>query len=79
MWVQQKQYKAVGAVLAAAREQAGITQQDLAKRLHKPQSFVSAYERGQRRVDVLELQRIVEALRGDPVKVFAEILAKSRR
>jgi hypothetical protein len=34
----------------------------LARLLRKPQSFVSNYERGQRRIDVPELLRIVEAL-----------------
>jgi len=62
--------------LAHARERAGLTQQQLARLLRKPQSFVSNYERGQRRIDVLELIRIVEALRGDAVDVFRSILAK---
>lgn len=73
MWVQQKHYQFVGAILVAARERADLTQQELARRLAKPQSFVSAYERGQRRVDVLELIRISEAVGADPTKVFAEI------
>ena len=42
----------------------------------KPQSFVSNYERGQRRIDVLELLRIVEALEGDPRSVFADIVGR---
>jgi hypothetical protein len=37
---------------------------------------VSNYERGQRRIDVLELLRIVEALKGDPRRVFADILRR---
>jgi transcriptional regulator with XRE-family HTH domain len=76
VWVQQREYKAVGAALAAARERAGLTQQQLAKLLRKPQSFVSNYERGQRRIDVLELVRIVEALKGNPRRVFVDILAR---
>jgi predicted transcriptional regulator len=44
--------------------------------LRKPQSFISNYERGQRRIDVLEMLRIVEALRGDPRRVFEEILKR---
>jgi transcriptional regulator with XRE-family HTH domain len=58
VWVEQSEYFAVGGALADARERAGLTQQQVAKRLRKPQSFVSSYERGQRRVDVLELFRI---------------------
>ena len=76
MWVQQREYKAVGAALAAARERSGLTQVQLARLLRKPQSFVSNYERGQRRIDVLELLRIVEALKDNPRRVFADILSR---
>lgn len=76
MWVQPKDYAIVGAALADARLRAGLTQKDLAKRLRKPQSFVSNYERGQRRIDVLELLRIVEALDGNARRVFSDILAR---
>ena len=73
MWVDPKQYQAVGAVLTRARERAGITQTQLARKLRKPQSFVSNLERGQRRIDVLELLVVIDALGGDPSRVFAEI------
>jgi transcriptional regulator with XRE-family HTH domain len=71
VWVQQTEYAEVGAALAGAREQAGLTQQQLAKRLRKPQSFVSNYERGQRRIDILELLLIVEAIGADPHSVIS--------
>ncbi len=77
VWVPQKQYEAVGLALATARERAGLTQKQLAKVLRKPQSFVSNYERGQRRIDVLELLLIANALGSDPRRVFNDILAKS--
>jgi transcriptional regulator with XRE-family HTH domain len=48
--------------LATARDRAGLTQAQLANLLRKPQSFVSNYERWQRRIDVLELLRIVDVL-----------------
>lgn len=76
MWVQPKEYEVVGAALAAARDRAGLTQAQLAKRLRKPQSFVSNYERGQRRIDVLELLRIVEALGADARAVFMDIVSR---
>jgi transcriptional regulator with XRE-family HTH domain len=76
VWVHPKEHKVVGAALAATRKRAGLTQQQLARLLRKPQSFVSSYERGQRRIDVLELARIVEALKGDARIVFSDILSR---
>ena len=73
MWVEPEHYKVVGACLAAVRRRANVTQQELAARLGKPQSFVSEYERGQRRVDLIELLVISRALGVDPVELFVEI------
>ena len=73
MWIAVKDYKIVGACLEAARTRAGVTQVELAKRLKKPQSFVSSYETGQRRIDVLELARIADALDLDPARLAAQI------
>ena len=66
----------MGAALAAARDRAGLTQKQLARVLRKPQSFVSNYERGQRRIDVLEMLRIAEALKADARQVFMDIVAR---
>ena len=52
-------------LLVAAREKAGMTQQQLADRLGKPQSFISKYEGGERRIDVIEFIAIPEALQMD--------------
>jgi transcriptional regulator with XRE-family HTH domain len=73
VWVEPEYYKLVGACLAAARLRVNVTQQELAARLGKPQSFVSEYERGQRRVDVFELLVISRALGVDPVRLFGEM------
>jgi len=77
VWVETEHYKIVGACLAAARRQANVTQQELAARLGKPQSFVSEYERGQRRVDVIELLVISRALGFDALDLFTEIAKKT--
>ena len=79
MWVRPKEHEVVGAALAALRQRAGLTQMALAERLGKPQSFVSSYENGQRRIDLLELLRIVEALGGKPRAVFADVLRRRAR
>jgi hypothetical protein len=42
--------------------------------LGKPQSFISAVERGQRRIDVLELARFARAIGVEPGRLFAEIV-----
>ena len=79
LWVEVEHYKVVGACLAAARRRANVTQQQLAARLDKPQSFVSEYERGQRRVDVVELLVISRALSVDPLALFTEIARSAGR
>jgi transcriptional regulator with XRE-family HTH domain len=74
VWVEPRDHKIVGEILAAARRRANLTQDELAARLQKPQSFVSAFEAGKRRVDVAEFLLIVRTLGADPVEVFAEIV-----
>lgn len=48
--------------LREARTQMGVRQIDLAARIGKPQSFVSKVEKGERRLDVVELIAILRAL-----------------
>jgi transcriptional regulator with XRE-family HTH domain len=55
-------------LLVNARKQARLTQADLASRLFRPQSFVSKYERGERRLDVVEFGQVAKALGIDPVR-----------
>ena len=49
------EYKNVVKKLRRARNEAGLLQVDVAKKLKKPQSYVSKIERGERRVDIAEL------------------------
>ena len=49
-------------LLRDIRLEAGLNQVDLANRLGQPQSYVSRYETGERRLDLLELREICEAL-----------------
>lgn len=55
--------------LAEARRRAGITQYELADRLQVDQSYVSKYESGRRRLDVVEFMRIVAAIGADPTQI----------
>ena len=59
--------------LIAARKSADLTQQVLAKKLKKPQSFVSKYERRERRLDVIEFLKIAEAIGEDPSRLLKGI------
>lgn len=77
MWIPPEQHKTVGGILAAARKQRGFTQVEMARRLNKPQSFVSAYEKGQRRVDVLELVAIAKAMDAEASELFVSICAET--
>ena len=74
VWVGPDDQKIIGAYLANLRQGQDVTQVELARRLEKPQSFVSDYERGQRRVDFLEFVLICRALGCDPKTNGAELL-----
>lgn len=67
------QYRALLARMRAAREIAGITQQELAKRLGRPQSYVSKIEMGERRVDVVEFLHFMRAIEGEPHALLRDI------
>ena len=64
--------------LKAAREAAGLTQQQLADRISEPQSFVSRFERGERRLDVIEFIHVAHALGIDPVALLRKLVHNSR-
>jgi transcriptional regulator with XRE-family HTH domain len=48
-------------LLKQTRLDAGLTQAQMAKKLGQPQSFVSKYESGERRLDILELKQVCRA------------------
>lgn len=55
-------HRSLVALLIHARRSAGLTQVELAEKLGRNQSFVSIYETGQRRIDVVEFATICDAL-----------------
>src|SRR5258706_4746954 len=66
-------YRELLARMRAAREASGITQEALAKRLGKPQSYVSKAEQGERRLDVVEFLQFMRAIEGEPHALLREI------
>ena len=57
-----KDYSLFLALLKDARLKAGLSQKDIAERIGETQSFVSKCERGERRIDVLELRVWCDAI-----------------
>lgn len=60
-------------LLRELRIEAGLTQIDLAARIEKHQNYVSRYESGQRKLDVLEVREICQAI-GITLEDFAKRL-----
>ncbi len=59
------EYQNVIKRLKEARIQLGMKQDEVARALDRPQSFVSKIERGERRIDIVE------------IKLFAQLYKKS--
>ena len=55
--------------LKAAREESGLTQDQVARRLKVDQSWISKVERGVRRLDVIELARFARIYK-KPARYF---------
>ena len=65
-----KRYEAFRERLRRARVEAGLTQEEVAARLRRPQTWVSKCEVGERRVDFVELEDWAAAC-GKPLDWFA--------
>ncbi|QWN14106.1 XRE family transcriptional regulator [Xanthomonas citri pv. fuscans] len=66
-------YAQLRASLVEAREQAGLTQAEVAKRLKRVQSFVSKYELGERRLDVVDFIAVCDCLGIDPAELLNRV------
>lgn len=60
-------YQVFRKLLIAARERSGLTQVQIAAQLGKPQSYISKYERGERRLDFPEFLALAEVMGIDVV------------
>ena len=67
--VYSKDYKAIIERLKTARIEADLSQQAVADRLGKPQSYISKIESGERRLDVAEMKKFA-AIYNKPVDYF---------
>lgn len=67
-------YRALQTLLRDLRKAKDLTQDDVAGRLARPQSFVAKYESGERRLSVIEFIDVVRALDADPAKTMQQLL-----
>ena len=73
-----EQHRELIVLLREIRVEAGLRQVELAQRLGQPQSFVSKYESGERRLDLLQLRQICEAV-GISLPEFVKRFERSLR
>ena len=70
-----KRYEWFCEVLVKARKKNGLTQVEVAALLGTPQSYVSKYESGERRLDVVEFIAVATALGEDPLELLRQIMS----
>ena len=71
-------YQLLLQLLVTARKKSGITQQQLAKKLGKNQSYISKYENAERRLDIIEVIAISKAINFNPVELMNDMLKSSK-
>ena len=76
--VHSREYQEFLRSLRRAREDAQLTQVEVALRLRKPQSYVSKSEAGERRVDVIELLEFLHVYGANPA-AFVQALKYPKR
>lgn len=69
-------YALFRALLVSERKRKGLTQAEVAARLGRPQSYVSKYERGERRLDIIEVFDVANALGVDSLALFRLLKGK---
>lgn len=69
----EKQYERFRDLITEARKKAGLTQVEVAARLKQNQSYVSKYESGVRRLDVVEYIQVAKAVGFDPAELVRKL------
>lgn len=71
-----KQAKLIQESIKRLRQEAGLTQRELCRRLGREHSFISKIELGERRVDLAEFYWICQACGVAPLKVISKLLGE---
>lgn len=74
--LERQKYELLRSELKNARLQAKLLQTDLAKRLKKPQSYISKVESGERNLDVIEYVIYCDALEIEPAKWLKKLIER---
>ncbi len=70
------EYQRLVELLVETRRAAELTQQQVADRLGKPQSYVAKVEGAERRIDVLEFAALVKAMDSNPTVLLDRLLSE---
>jgi len=71
--IYERSYQTLLGLLVQARKEAGLTQQQLAAKLRRPQSFVSKIENGERRLDVVEFLTFCRLIGTNPHAMIEQL------
>ena len=63
--IRTKEYKDFAQKLKNARLEAGLSQVEAAKRLKRPQSYISKSEAGEQRLDIVEIKKFAAMYKKD--------------
>lgn len=74
-----REYDLLRKLLRQRRRDAGISQVELAEKLQETQSFISKCERGERRLDLVQLRLFCQALKIDFREFVSEFDQECRR
>jgi transcriptional regulator with XRE-family HTH domain len=66
-------YRQFQGSLVEIRQSAGITQAELARKLGRPQSYISKVESGDRRIDVVEYVQLMQAIGASPEPLIVKL------
>ncbi len=67
-------YTKLRKALLLARKEAGLKQEDVARALGRPQSYVSKIESGERRLDVVEFLQFAAAVKANPEALIRKLI-----
>ncbi|NTE33455.1 helix-turn-helix transcriptional regulator [Agrobacterium tumefaciens] len=70
------EYRLLVEILTDTRRKTGLTQQQVAERLGKPQSYVAKAEGAERRIDVVEFAKLSAAMDQDPIALLQLLLER---